>query len=274
MNHSPAAAAFSAFGSVSQYSDGQLRKALSSSSRYYDLECASSELTASPRRLASEYRGWNRESDLHSVPFGMRGKESVRPYASPLVGSTSRTARMDEPLVPRPTFTRPTSATSAGGGGSSLVYSSSSAASSAPISKNYPLPAPASTASAAASAHFSISAHELYCGDSSKVFPNGSPYHCLRAGDSVAGSAHVSSRGANYYDNNRRRPKSVISADSSEADYPGYLDWSAEIVRRGTVCCCLIRPALVLMSSLVCLSSRFYLVFVLLSLSFFLSFLF
>lgn len=229
MNHSPAAAAFSAFGSVSQYSDGQLRKASSSSSRYYDLECASSELTASPRRLASEYRGWNRESDLHSVPFGMRGKESVRPYASPLVGSTSRTARMDEPLVPRPTFTRPTSATSAGGGGSSLVYSSSSAASSAPISKNYPLPAPASTASAAASAHFSISAHELYCGDSSKVFPNGSPYHCLRAGDSVAGSAHVSTRGANYYDNDRRRPKSVISADSSEADYPGYLDWSEEI---------------------------------------------
>lgn len=225
MNHSPAAAAFSAFGSVSQYSDSQSGKGLSSSSRYYNLDGASSELTASPRRLVSEYRGWNRESDLHSVPFGMRGKETVRPYASPLVGSTSRTAR-DEPLVPRPTFTRPTSATSASGGGSSSAYFSSSAALSA---KNYP-PAIPSTASAA---HFSISAHELYCGDS-KVFPNGSPYHCLRDGDSIACSSRE--RGANLY-NSRRRPKSVISADSTEAGYPGYLDWSAEIVRRETAFC-------------------------------------
>lgn len=219
MNHSPAAAAITPFGS-SQYSD-KLRKEGPSSSRYY------SQLSSSPRPLVHEYtRGWNRESNFHSVSFGMRGKETVEPYASPLVGSSRLTK--DEPLVPRPTFIRPISASSASGSGSSCAYSSSSSASSKlttkpPTSINN---SPSSTASAA---HFSISAHELYRGES-KVFPNGSPYHCLRSEES-AGSSHVTSRAANFYDNNRRRPKSV-AADSSEAtSYSGQLDWSAEIVR-------------------------------------------
>lgn len=224
VNHSPAAAALTAFGS-SQYSD-QLRKGPSSSRYYSYLNGLDSELSAPPRPLVHEYRGWNRESDLHSVPFGMRGTETVEPYASPIVGS-SRLSK-DEPLVPRPTFIRPISASSsASGSGSSCAYSSTSAApskltSKPPTSNNkYPPAAPSSTASAA---HFSISAHELYCGES-KVFPNGSPYHCLRSDESL-GSGHATGRAANFYDNNRRRPKSV-AADSSE----GQLDWSAEIVR-------------------------------------------
>lgn len=241
MNHSPAAPAITPFAS-SQYSQHLRKGEGSSSSSYFSyLNGGHSELTSSSRPLVHEYRGWCRESDLHSVPFGMRGTErAVEPYASPLVGSSRLTK--DEPLVPRPTFIRPMSAKS--GSGSSCAYSSSAASpkltSQAPTSTNY---SPSSTASAA---HFSISAHELYRGECT-VFPNGSPYHCLR-GDESAGSGHVASRAANAYDHNRRRPKSVAADSSEAACYSGQLDWSAEIVRQ---------LLSIIRFPLVCLSSRF-----------------
>lgn len=214
MIHPSTAAAIAAIG-PSQYSESSGN--VIASSRYYDFNDVDSELTASPRRI-SEYRGWDRESDLHSVPFGMRGKESHRLYASPIVGS-SRGHTKDEPLVPKPTFVRPTSAAGGSGGGSSSAYPSaaSSILISPPTSVNHP--------SASATAHFSIAAHELYSRES-KVFPNGSPYHRLRE---YRSDQSVHARGASFEGSNRRRPVSAHLTDSSDT----FLDWSADtIVRR------------------------------------------
>ena len=220
INPSAAAAAIVGLG-TSQYSmDSPVNIGISLSSRYFDYD--DSELPGSPRRFPSEYRGWDRESDLHSVPFGMRGKElHHRPYASPLTGSTRNLVK-DEPLVPRPTFVRPISAT---GSGSLSAYSSASSSIliSPPTSINHNAPT---------AAHFSISAHELQKREA-KIFPKGSPYHRLREyrSESVTSSGHHhQSRGASFDSSNRRRPVSAHLTDSSSDTF---LDWSADtIVRR------------------------------------------
>lgn len=204
MLNAKAGAISAAMLATSQYSDPVVKGSVAR--QYYQVNGLPDTDLYSPRRL--EYRGWDRESD-HSVSFGLRGKESWPMQAQSYFGSS----RIDEPLVPRPTFVRPTSADSGGGFGSG--------AGSYAFTPSALLVSPPSVLNASNASHFSITTKDLYSSSSREVqmLPHGSPYHRLREYRAETGG-RASTEG------HRRRPVSAHLNDSSDT----FLDWSADTI--------------------------------------------